>query len=296
LVGVVGFYLHSPVILLISIFLAGIASTFFGPVKFSIMPDHLENDELIVANGLIEAGTFMAILFGIIAGGVFISSEHLNFTALASSMIGVSIIGLLSSYYIPKTDVAEDKEKIDFDIITETKKCIDYAKNDNDTFLAILGISWFWLIGGVFMSQMPNFTRYSLNGDPSVLIMLLTIFSVGTAMGSMFCDKLLKGRIDTQYVPISIMLMTVFVFLLWYTSLFFDSKNSLSGIHYFLSSLKGLAVCVYIFFIAFFGGIYIVPLYAFMQVRAKKSHRSRIIAANNTLNAKFIFPASYVAM
>lgn len=296
IVGIAGFYMHSFMLLMASIFLTGIVSTLFGPAKFSILPDHLERNELIVANGLIEAGTFIAILFGIICGGIIVSTDTINIHPLAILLIVMAVLAFISSMFIPDTVVSAEKAVIKWNIFKETLTCINYSKKDNETFLAIMGISWFWLIGGVFMSQMPNFTRYALNGDPSVLVMLLSIFSVGTGIGSMFCNKLLKGRIDTQYVPISILLMTISVFFLWYTSTFFESKTALSGIHYFLSSLKGLAVCIEIFFVAFFGGIYIVPLYAFLQVRAKKSHRSRIIAANNIFNAVFIVLASIVAM
>lgn len=296
LLGVIGFYTHSLTLLLIAILLTGAVSSLFGPVKYSILPDHLARNELIVANGLIEAGTFIAILLGIMSGGIIAINDSINIHPLAILLTVMSVLAFVAALFVPDTEIATEKAVMKYNIWSETVSCLKYSKKDNDTFLAIMGISWFWLIGGVFMSQMPNFTRYALNGDPSVLVMLLTLFSFGTGAGSIFCNKLLKGRIDTQYVPISILLMTVSVFCLWYTSTFFESKSALSGIHYFLSSIKGLAVCIEIFFISFFGGIYIVPLYAFLQVRSKKSHRSRIIAANNIYNAIFIVIASIIAM
>jgi acyl-[acyl-carrier-protein]-phospholipid O-acyltransferase/long-chain-fatty-acid--[acyl-carrier-protein] ligase len=297
LMSIVGFYANSYTLILISIFLLGVATTFFGPVKYSILPDHLEKDELLVANGAIEAGTFMAILLGIITGGVLVSTESNSMHPVCITILATCILGYVTSLFIPDTEIASEKANIRLNIFSETKRCLDYSKEDRDLFLSIMGISWFWLIGGVFMSQMPNFTKDALGGDKSVYILLLSIFSVGTGIGSIFCNKLLKGRIETRYVPISILFMTFSVFALWYTSIFFDEKaTALGGIHYFLSSLKGILVCFEIFFIAFFGGIYIVPLYAFMQVRAKKTHRSRIIAANNIYNAIFMVCASIVAI
>ncbi len=297
LMSIFGFYSNSYTLILISIFLLGVATTFFGPVKYSILPDHLEKEELLVANGAIEAGTFMAILLGIITGGVLVSTESNSMHPVCFTILVTCVLGYVTSLFIPDTEIASEKAQIRLNIFSETKRCLDYSKEDRDLFLSIMGISWFWLIGGVFMSQMPNFTKDALSADKSVYILLLSIFSVGTGIGSIFCNNLLKGRIETRYVPISILFMTFSVFALWYTSTFFDEKTTaLGGIHYFLSSIKGILVCFEIFFIAFFGGIYIVPLYAFMQVRAKKTHRSRIIAANNIYNAIFMVCASIVAI
>jgi acyl-[acyl-carrier-protein]-phospholipid O-acyltransferase/long-chain-fatty-acid--[acyl-carrier-protein] ligase len=295
--SVIGFYLGSYTIILFSIFFLGIFTTFFGPVKFSILPDHLEKEDLIVANGAIEAGTFIAILLGIIFGGLLISTTSASMHPIAVAITISFILSYVASLFIPDTEIAAQKAVIKKNIIKETLTCLNYAKGDRELFLSIMGISWFWLIGGVFMSQMPSFTHDTLSGDKSVFILLLSIFSIGTGIGSMFCNRLLKAQIETRYVPISILFMTLSVFALWYTSLYFDPQaTALGGIHYFLSSLKGVLVCFELFLVSFFGGIYIVPLYAFMQIRAKKTHRSRIIAANNIYNAIFMVSASVVAM
>lgn len=296
LIGVTGFYLHSYTLLLLAIFLAGFEATLFGPSKYSILPDHLEKSELIAANGLIEAGTFLAILFGMILGGIIISNDGGKVDATAFSLLAVSIGGLVSSLFIPNTEPASEKLKLKFNIIADIKDSIAYARKDEDIFLAILGISWFWLIGGIMMSQLPNFTMDNLFSDYSVFTLLLTLFSLGTGLGSMMCNKLLKGQIDTQYVPICMLLMTIFMFTFWYSSTFFTEKENLLGIHYFLSTLHGLAVCGSVLMLAFFGGIYIVPLYALLQVMSKRSHRARIIAINNLMNAVFMVVASIVVI
>lgn len=295
-VGVLGFYLHSYMLLLLAIFLTGVESSFFGPSKYSILPDHLDRKELIIGNGLIEAGTFIAILFGMILGGVIISSNKGNVDYTAFSLMFVSIGGFISSLFIPSTEEASHKLKLNIHIIQETKACVEYARKDRDIFLAILGISWFWTIGGVFMAQLPNFTKDTLFSDHSVFTLLLSLFSIGTCIGSVLCNRILKGQLDTQYVPISMLCMTVFLFTFWYSSTFFTEKDSLLGIHYFLSTPHGLMVALSVLLITIFGGIYIVPLYTLLQVNAKKSHRSRIIATNNIMNALFMVVASIISM
>lgn len=294
--GVWGFYTENYFLVLISIFLTGVDSTLFGPAKYSILPDHLANKELLMGNGLIEAGTFIAILFGIILGGLASSPEAGGLAMTSFILVFISIAAFVATLYIPDTEPAAPRLKINNNIIHETINCIRDARSDRDTWLSILGISWFWLLGGVFMAQMPTFTRESLNGDNSVFIMLLSLFSIGTGVGSIICNRLLKGQIDTQYVPISMFAMTAFTFLLWYSSTHFVTQEKLRGIHYFLSSLKGQTAAISTFMIALFGGIYIVPLYAFLQIRAKKAFRSRVIAANNIMNAVYIVLASIVAM
>jgi acyl-[acyl-carrier-protein]-phospholipid O-acyltransferase / long-chain-fatty-acid--[acyl-carrier-protein] ligase len=295
LIAISGFYLHSYILLLVAIFLTGIESTIFGPVKYSIIPDHLDEKELLIGNGLIEAGTFIAILIGMIAGGIIISNnEGVSLTNF--SLLIIASIGFLSSLFIPNTVRASPNLKLNFNIINETLKCVNFARKDRNAFLSILGISWFWLIGGIFMSQMPSFTKDTLSGDNSVFILLITIFSLGTGLGSMICNRLLSGRIDTQYVPISMLVMTFFLFCLWITSSYFPENANLGGIHYFLSTFKGVAVCLEVLMMSIFSGIYIVPLYSFLQIKARKSYRSRIIAANNIVSACFIVSATLITM
>lgn len=294
--GVIGFYNHSYTLMLLSIFLTGLDSTLFGPTKYSILPDHLEKKELLIANGLIEAGTFIAILFGMLLGSALISHTDSSVSNLSFAIMIVAAVGFVFSLYIPDTESAAKNLSLSTNIIQEIRYSLEYAKKDKDVFLAILGISWFWLIGGVFIAQMPNFTKDTLGSDNSVFLLLLTAFTIGTALGSVFCNRLLKGQIDVQYVPLSMLFMTIFMFVLWYLSGAFIQKDSISGIHYFLSKPAGLGILLSVFAISVFGGIYIVPLYALLLVRTKKSHRSRVIGANNFMNAIFMVSASVICM
>lgn len=291
IIGVIGFYTNNYALILLCIFLTGTESTFFGPVKYSILPDHLDKRELLVGNGLIEAGTFLAILFGILFGGL-LGAQNYSFLAISISLLSISLLSYIISLFIPQTQPASEEVKITPNIIQETLECIKYAAKDEKNFLVIMGISWFWMIGGVFMMQLPGYTKAELNGDPSVYMLLLSVFSGGIGIGSIICNKILKGQINMQYVPISILAMTGFIFWFWLTGTQFVERNHLGGIHYFLAKPEGLLVCFEVLMIAVCGGIFIVPLYAYLQVRAKKSHRSRIIAANNIYNALFMVAAS----
>ena len=295
IIGVVGFYTNNYPLILLCIFLTGTESAFFGPVKYSILPDHLDKRELLVGNGLIEAGTFLAILFGLIIGGV-LGTQSYSILAISITLLGISILCFISSLFIPKTTPASDNIIITPNILKEAVECMKYAAKDEKTFLVIMGISWFWMIGGVILSQLPGYTKEALNGDHSVYTLLLGVFSIGTGIGSIVCNRILKGQINTQYVPISILLMTVFIFWFWLTGTQFIERNHLGGIHYFLAKPEGLLVCFEILMIAICGGVFIVPLYAYLQIRAKKSHRSRIIAANNIYNAIFMVIATIFTM
>lgn len=296
--GATGFIFHNYIMLLGAIFLCGIQAALFGPVKYSILPDHLRKDELLLGNGLIEASTFIAILIGTIIGGVSISTNSGGIAITNIILITTALLSIISSFFIPSTVQAAPhiRIKTQINLFTEIKECINYARKDRDIFLAILGISWGWLIGGAIVSQMPSFTRDTLSGDNSVFILLISIFCIGTGVGSVACNRLLNSRVETHYVPISMFAMTFFIFCLWITSTYFQDRTYLGGIHYFLSSLKGICVCIEAFMVAAFGGVYIVPLYAFLQVKADKPHLSRIIAANNILSSIFIVVGSLIIM
>lgn len=293
LISILGIYTNNYALMLLSIFLTGLEATLFGSAKYSILPDQLEKDELIAGNGLVEAGTFLAVLFGVISGGI--TALH-SFSITALFLLLVSFSSYLASLFILKTEPASASLKLNPNIFNETMECMRHAKKDHDIFLAILGISWFWVIGGLFIAQMPNFTKDALSGDNSVLVLLLSLFSVGTGIGSIVCNKLLKNKIDVQYVPTSLLLMTLVIFMLWYSSTLYSERQHLGGIHYFLSSPKGFAVCLEVVLISVFGGTYIVPLYALLQIRSKRSYRSRTIAANNIYNAIFMVGGSIISM
>lgn len=291
-----GFYSANTGLLLFTLFLMGVHSTFFGPLKYAILPDQLQENELISGNALIEAATFIAILIGTILGGVLILSK-IGILAISALIISVAIIGLFSSFYIPATPPAQRNLKINFNFVAETWNIIKYTQQNRSVFLSILGISWFWLIGATFLSQFPNFTKNILGADSAVITLFLTLFSIGIAVGSLVCNRLLHGKISAKYVPVSIFAMSFCMM-----DLFFASRNiaivqhSLIGIAGFLSSLQNWRICFDIFFLSIFGGFYVVPLYALLQTESDTEHRARAISVNNILNALFMVAAAIVVM
>jgi acyl-[acyl-carrier-protein]-phospholipid O-acyltransferase/long-chain-fatty-acid--[acyl-carrier-protein] ligase len=294
-IGILGFYLHSYTLLLLAIFCSGCSAALFGPVKYSILPDHLKKQHLIWANGMIEAATFMAILLGMLCGGaVLLHSKgdiYLTVILLAAILLG----GAISSMFLPKVRVADGFVEMRLGIWRDIKDNLTYARKNQDVFLGILGISWFWLVGGIMMSQLPNFTKDTLFSGNAVFTLLIVLFSIGTGMGSVACNRLLKGQINTEYVPISMLGMTIFMFTFWYASTFFLYKPALLGVHDFLSSIHGVQVAFSVLMIGICGGVYIVPLYTLLQIEPKRSHRSRIMASNNLMNAIFMIAASIIA-
>lgn len=296
ILGIIGFLSANYTMMLVSVFLTGIEACFLGPVKYSILADHLEKDELLGANGLMEAGTFMAILFGILVGGLIGYQGYMWVLFTSILLIAVSVAGYIASLFIPKTNAASKDINISFNLLKETLENIRYSKKDPDSFLAILGISWFWMIGGIFMSQLPSLTANVFKAEQSILTLLLALFSLGTGIGSLICNQLLKGRLNLQYVPSAILMMTVSIMLLWYTSSLYSENVAGGGIHYFLSDPKGFAICFEVISLAIFGGIYIVPLYVLIQVRSKRAYRSRTIAANNIFNSLFMVCGTLIIM
>jgi len=279
------------------LFLMGAQSSLFGPVKYAILPQHLHADELISGNAIVEAGTFLAILLGTIAGGLLILTGG-GVLLVSGLIVGVALLGYGASLFIPKAPPLDGDLKVDPNVIGATVRMIRHAASRRDVFLSILGISWFWLVGATFLSQFPTFAKVSLNGDEGVVTLFLSIFSIGIAIGSMLCSKLLKGEVTAKYVPFGAILMTAFM-----TDLYFASTHvsaligvggELAGVQAFLSQPIGLRITADLLMVAICGGLYIVPLYAILQSRGEETHRSRDIAANNIMNALFMVVSALV--
>ena len=294
--GLLAFSLHQVVFLLIVLFLMGTQSAFFGPVKYSILPDHLTAHELIAGNGLIEAGTFLAILLGTLTGGLFIAEGHASLNILSFFTISIAILGFIASLWILPTAPAEPTLPLQKNVWRVTIRAMRFAHADKTIFLAILGISWFWLIGATFLAQLPSFTKTVLQADPAVFTLLLTVFSLGIGVGSILCNTLLKGEINSKFVPVSALLMTVFMLDIACSSQTFALSSGLLSVSLFFKTLKGWRIASDLFLLSLLGGLYIVPLYALMQARSNQQQRSRIIAANNIINALFMVIASGAAM
>jgi len=295
----VGFYTQSLGLLLTILFFMGVQSTFFGPLKYSLLPMHLKEDELISGNGLIEGGTFISILLGTIIGGLLIRTNY-GVEIISVIVISFSIVGYISSRFIPESKSDDSNLKINFNIFSQTWKIIRYAKQEKTVWLSIIAISWFWLIGMTFLTQFPIYTKNIINGDEKIVTLFLSIFSIGIAIGSLLCNKLLKGNIDGRLVPYGSFGITVSIVLFFTFGIFYknslDVTSLISVTDFLFSNGYGLLISLSLLSLSIFSGIYIVPLYAIMQHRSNEKHLARIIAANNVMNALFMVLASIGAI
>lgn len=291
------FFIGSVYGLLTVLFLMGVQSTFFGPIKYSLLPEHLKDEELIGGNGLIEGGTFLSILLGTIFGGLIIRTEY-GVEILSLCVVGFAIIGWLNSRSIPKSLIVDPKLKIGWNIATETARIIQYARAERTVWLSVIGISWFWLIGATFLTQLPTYTKTVIGGNEHIVTLLLTLFSVGISLGSIWCNKLLKGEINGRLVPFGSIGMTITIIAFTIASDFYKaSSNDLIGVsEFFATGLASWGIALSLLMLSICSGIYIVPLYAIIQHRSNDKYLARIIAVNNVLNALFMVLASIGAL
>jgi MFS family permease len=289
-----GFLLPSLPLLLTGLFLMGIHSTLFGPLKYSILPQHLHEDELIGGNGLIESGTFLAILLGTILGGTLIGLGDAGPGYAAGACLSIAVLGYLASRGIPLAPAPEPGLRVNWNPLTETWRSLKFAKQNRAVFLSILGISWFWFYGAMFLSQFPAYARDNLGGSESVVTLLLAIFSIGIGLGSLLCEKLSHKHVEPGIVPLGSIGLSLFALDLWYASP--AGSTAGLGVSQFLAQPGSLRILADLVLIGVFGGFYCVPLYTLMQTRSEASHRSRVIAANNIVNALFMVIAALLAV
>ncbi len=281
--GGFGFYYKNLYLLMGALFLMGAHSTLFGPVKYAILPQHLKQEELVGGNGLVEMGTNVAILLGTVLGGILIGEKN-GALFVAGIAICIAVFGYLSSRRIPAAPASSPDLVINWNIFDETWRNLQFTRKNRTVFLSILGISWFWLYGLVFLSQFPNLTKDVLYGDETVVSLLLTIFSVGIAVGSLLCERLSGHKVEIGLVPFGAIGLTVFG-VDFYFACAHILPHAAGGAWYFLRNPLHIRLIADLFLIGLFGGFYIVPLYALIQIRSEPDHRSRIIAGNNILNA-----------
>ena len=293
-VAALGFFMHDLSVLMGALFLLGLHSTLFGPVKYAILPQHLHEEELVGGNALIEAGTFVAILIGTLAGGLLAGSvEHPAWIALGGLVVAAA--GYLSSRGIPAAPAPVPELKINLNPIRETWNNINFARQNRTVFLSILGISWFWLYGAMFLAQFPAYARNVLGGGENSVTLLLATFTVGIGLGSLLCERLSGKHVEIGLVPFGSIGLTLFGL-----DLYFASPLGLAGTtaHELLALLSLPAVWRVLFdlmMLGVFGGFFIVPLYALLQIRSAPEQRARIIAANNILNALFMVVGALTA-
>jgi acyl-[acyl-carrier-protein]-phospholipid O-acyltransferase/long-chain-fatty-acid--[acyl-carrier-protein] ligase len=290
-----GFYLSNTWFLILVLFLMGTQSSFFGPLKYGILPNHLKERELIGGNALIETGTFLAILIGTIIGGLLIVIE--NGTAIISTILFlIALVGWAVSRSIPTAAAADPNLKINYNILQEIGRMMGRARQTRTVFLSIIGISWFWLVGATFLSQFPNYSKTLLGGNASVVTLFMFTFSLGIGIGSYGCTKLLKGVISAKYVPLSAFALTVFIIDLYFASVDLSAPGgALITASDFLNTPTNLRILFDLAAISICGGLYTVPLYAILQNDSDPKKRSRIIAANNLMNALFMVVGAIVA-
>ena len=286
-IAALGFFITSLPVLLFALFLLGVHSTLFGPVKYAILPQHLHPDELVGGNALIEAGTFVSILIGTLAGGLLAGSvEHPAWIALGGLV--VALAGYLGSRGIPAAPAPDPGLQVNLNPLTETWRNIRFSRENSSVFNAILGISWFWLYGALFLAQFPSYAKFVLGGGESAVTLLLATFTVGIGLGSMLCERMSGKQVEIGLVPFGSIGLTLFGLDLWIAS-----PSGLVGTtpHELLGLLSIPAVWRVLFdltMLGMFGGFFIVPLYALIQVRSAEAHRARVIAANNIMNALFM--------
>jgi 1-acyl-sn-glycerol-3-phosphate acyltransferase len=290
-IATVAFALSSVKLMLVTLFLMGTQSAIFGPVKYAILPQVLDESELVGGNALVESGTFVAILLGTIVGGLLILAPS-GSVWVSLGVVVVAILGYLSSRRIPAAAAADPGMKIDWNPVSQTWAMVGFARANRTVFLSILGISWFWFYGAVFLSQFPGFASEVLGGDEKAVTLLLAVFSVGIAIGSLLCERLSGRHVELGLVPFGSIGLTVFGLDLWWASSALEAGAAMRPLSELLAEAVTWRILFDLLMLSICGGFYIVPLYALVQNRSAPSHRSRIIAANNILNAAFMVAAA----
>ncbi|HET6604118.1 MAG TPA: MFS transporter [Xanthomonadaceae bacterium] len=291
----VGFALGSIGLLLAVLFLMGTQSTLFGPAKYGILPQHLKPEELTGGNGLIETATFLAILLGTLLGGILIARGGLGPTIVSTSCIAIAVAGYLASRRIPIALPTDAALRMNWNVASETWRNLRFLATNRTILLAVLGISWFWFFGATFIQVLPGYTREVLGGSESVATLVLTLFSLGIGAGSLACEKLSRRTIEIGLVPLGAFGLTAFGVDLYLAHPQPSGALGLDALAY-ARSPGAWRVMLDLFLIGVFGGFYIVPLFALVQSRSRHSHRSRIIAGNNILNAAFMVASALLSI
>lgn len=295
-IGAAGFVSHHLELMLVALFAMGTHSALFGPVKYSILPQALREEELVGGNGLVEMGTFLAILAGTIGAGVLMSSSSYA-TLAAAGVVGTAVLGYLASRWIPRAAAAAPHMKLDWNIFKQSWATLRLGLGQTPAVSrSIVGNSWFWFVGAIYLTQIPAYAKDWLHGDETVVTLVLTLFSVGIAVGSLLCERLSGRKVEIGLVPFGSFGLTLFGLLWWWHSGDVPAGQAphdwlallgMSQAWWIMASIVGLGV---------FGGFYIVPLYALIQARTAEGERARVIAANNILNALFMVVSAIVTI
>lgn len=295
LIASCGFYFQNIPLLLFALFLMGTQSSLFGPIKYSIIPQHLKKNELVGGNALVETATFGAILLGTMLGGILIGLEAGAKLLIPCSILTLATLGYINSLKIPLAHAVDPNLKLKFNAISETFSNLNALRENRTVFNSVLGVSWFWFLGSTYITQLPNFTALSLSANEQVVTFFLALFCIGIGIGSLTCERLSNRTIELGLVPIGSIGLTIFGADLYFSTPV-HAASDLIGFKEFIIDRSNWRLVLDIFLLGVFGGIYIVPLYALIQARSNPKRRSRIIAGNNILNALFIIAAGIYAI
>jgi len=305
LAGAAGLVLHNIPLLLLALFAMGVHSTFFGPIKYAILPQHLEPTEVLGGTGLVEAGTYIAILGGTILGGILVlqrpdGSYHAEWAALA--VLLVAAIGRFAGGFVPPAPPAHDKEipgfpqrGMDWHILRASNTLVRATMHIPRLFLAIMAISFFWAMGAVLAAQFPPLVKNALGADQTVATLFLATFSVGVAIGSIAVNRMLRGKVGARYAPVSALLMGLFVLDLYRRVKSWPApQGQLRDLAAFLDLPNAWMVVLDLLGVAIAGGMFVVPLYAFLTTTVPKAETARTIAANNIVNSGLMVAATLI--
>jgi 1-acyl-sn-glycerol-3-phosphate acyltransferase len=289
-----GFLAGNVAALLLCTFLMGLHSTLFGPVKFALLPQVLTERELTGGNGMVEMGTFVAILLGNVVGGLIVAMPEVGHRNVAFACVALAILGRVIAGRIPAAPATDPGLTINWNPVSETWRNLKLAHENIAVFRSLLGISWMWFFGAVFLSQFPSFAKEVLHGDEHVASLLLVVFSIGIGTGSLLCEMLGRRHVEIGLVPLGAIGMSVFAIDLYFAARGLPNSGSMT-VSAFLSVSAHWRVMADLLLLSLFAGLYSVPMYALIQLRSQPTHRARIIAANNILNALFMIASSLIA-
>lgn len=286
-----GFVRGDAVVLLACVFGMGLHSTLFGPVKYAYLPQHLDERELTGGNGLVEMGTFVAILLGNLAGGLLMAVPEAGARLVAVACLGVAMLGRLVAQAVPRSPAPQPGLVINWNPFSETWRNLRLSREDPVVFRSLLGISWMWAFGAVFLSQFPAFAKDVLHGDEQVASLLLVLFSVGVGVGALLCETLSRRHVEIGLVPLGAAGMSAFAVDLYFAAHALPA-SALMPVSAFVAQPAHWRVMADLVLLALAAGVYSVPMYALIQLRSPATHRARIIAANNILNALFMIASA----
>ncbi|HEY0087031.1 MAG TPA: MFS transporter [Allosphingosinicella sp.] len=294
MVGALGLMLHNIPLLLAVLFAMGVHSSFFGPIKYAILPQHLKHDEVLGGTGLVEAGTYIAILLGTIAGGL-LGADHPRYAAVG--VLVVAGLGWFAGRQVPPAPPEADAPpgKMDWHIIRASITLVNATLHIPRLFLAIVAISFFWMMGAILAAQFPPLVKNVLHADEQVATLFLAIFSVGVGLGSVLINRLLKGRVLAVYSPAASLAMGAFIcHLYWNVRSWPAPGEALMNLGTFVAMPRAEWILFDLFGVAVSGGMFVVPLYAFLTTTVPKSETARTVAANNIVNSGFMVLAALI--